>query len=72
MRKVGLQPTNQEVSDLLNTMDADGNGKLDYTEFIAATMEEHLYLKDELLHKVFEYFDKDQTGKVSAESLAQT
>lgn len=72
MRKIGLQPSNQEVSALLHTMDADGNGKIDYTEFIAATMEEHLYLKDELLQKVFEHFDKEKTGKLSAESLATT
>lgn len=72
MKKVGFDPTNQQVKDLLNEMDANGNGLLDYNEFLAATIEEHLYLKDDILHKAFDFFDKDNTGSISHKNLLTT
>jgi len=69
MRSVGLKPTNQEVGDLLTSMDGDGNGKIDYTEFIAASMSQHVYLKEELLHKAYDHFC-DNNGIITRETIA--
>jgi len=32
-----------------NSIDTDGSGKIDYTEFLAATMEKSLYMKEDKL-----------------------
>ncbi len=32
------------------SIDTDGSGKIDYTEFLAATMERSLYMKEDKLH----------------------
>jgi hypothetical protein len=42
--------------------DVDGNGSIDYVEFITATMHRHKLEKDEHLFKAFQYFDKDSSG----------
>jgi EF hand len=42
--------------------DVDGNGSIDYVEFITATMHRHKLEKDEHLYKAFSYFDKDNSG----------
>lgn len=39
----------EEVTKVINSMDTDGSGKIDYTEFLAATMERSLYMKEEKL-----------------------
>jgi len=42
--------------------DVDGNGSIDYLEFISATMHRHRLERDEHLYKAFQYFDKDNSG----------
>lgn len=44
--------------------DVDGNGSIDYIEFITATMNRHKLERDEHLYRAFQYFDKDNSGCV--------
>jgi len=39
----------EEVRKVISSIDTDGSGKIDYTEFLAATMEKSLYMKQEKL-----------------------
>ena len=40
----------EEVRKVISSIDTDGSGKIDYTEFLAATMERSLYMKEDKLH----------------------
>jgi len=42
--------------------DVDGNGTIDYAEFISATMHLNRLEKEDHILKAFEYFDKDHSG----------
>lgn len=42
----------------------DGNGTIDYIEFITATMHRHRLERDEHLYKAFCHFDTDNSGLV--------
>lgn len=42
--------------------DVDGNGTIDYIEFITATMHLNRVDKEDRLFKAFQYFDKDGSG----------
>lgn len=42
--------------------DVDGNGTIDYIEFITATMHMNRMEKEEHLYTAFEYFDEDKSG----------
>lgn len=45
--------------------DVDGDGSIDYIEFITATMHLNRVEREDHLYKAFEYFDKDKSGFVS-------
>ncbi|XP_068463035.1 calcium-dependent protein kinase 2-like isoform X1 [Phaseolus vulgaris] len=49
--------------------DVDGNGSIDYLEFISATMHRHRLERDEHLYKAFQYFDKDNSGYITRDEL---
>lgn len=53
-------------------MDTNGNGRVDYTEFIAGCMQSYVYLKENNLKHAFEYFDKDGNGTITLEELKES
>ena len=59
----------EELCELFKLIDVDQNGKIDYTEFIAATLQKKEYLKEERLFEAFSMFDKDGCGKITKEEL---
>ncbi|CAM9203843.1 unnamed protein product [Ectocarpus sp. 12 AP-2014] len=61
---VGMQA---EVLELLNSMDK----KLDYRNFLAATMEKRIFLRRENLRKAFEHFDLQGTGSINKTDLME-
>ena len=42
--------------------DVDGNGTIDYSEFITATIHMNKMDKEDHLYSAFQYFDKDGSG----------
>ncbi|GFZ18109.1 calcium-dependent protein kinase 34 [Actinidia rufa] len=51
--------------------DADGNGTIDYDEFITATMHLNRMDREEHLYTAFQYLDKDHSGYITIEELQQ-
>jgi calcium-dependent protein kinase len=62
LAKLGSKLSEAEVKQLMEAADVDGNGSIDYVEFITATMHRHKLERDEHLFKAFQYFDKDNSG----------
>ena len=60
-----------ELLDVLKLADIDGSGYVEYTEFIAATLESQIFLKEEYLKNAFEMFDTDHSGKIDNDELMQ-
>jgi len=58
-----------ELLDVLKLADIDGSGYVEYTEFIAATLESQIFLKEEYLKNAFEMFDTDHSGKIDNDEL---
>ena len=57
------------IEELFDSIDTDHSGRIDYTEFIAATMDQKLYLKDEKLYEAFNAFDPNSTVKISIKDI---
>jgi calcium-dependent protein kinase len=53
-----------DVDKILDSCDGDGNGFIDYTEFLTATINWKKELSHERLEAVFKMFDKDGSGKI--------
>lgn len=60
-----------EVRVLLTGVDLDGDGKVDYQEFIAATMKRNLFNKEQHLQNAFNYFDTKRQGVITLSDLEQ-
>ena len=67
MRSLGQNHTEVELQDMINEVDADGNGTNDFPEFLTMMARK---MKDtdseEEIREVFRVFDKDGNGFLSA------
>jgi len=57
--------------DVLNGLDTDGSGTIDYSEFLASTLTRAQYFKDESAWSAFRMFDKDGDGQITKDELEQ-
>ncbi|KAJ6964766.1 calcium-dependent protein kinase 34-like [Populus alba x Populus x berolinensis] len=62
LAKQGTKLSEYEAKQLMEAADADGNGIIDYDEFITATMHMNRMDREEHLYTAFQHFDKDNSG----------
>jgi len=69
----GAKLGNEEVRRVMESMVevSHGDAKIDYDEFIAATLHASKVNRDDLLLKAFQHFDKDGSGCISQEELKE-
>lgn len=70
MRALGQNPTERELTDMINEVDADGNGSLDFPEFLTMMVRK---MKDTSayaeIEEAFKVFDTNGNGLISAAEL---
>ena len=54
---------------MLKAADTNNDGKVDYTELIAAALQKEMLLKRENLRNAFRMFDVDGDGRVTRDEL---
>jgi calcium-dependent protein kinase len=67
-----LQTSNfdeQMISKILAAVDMNVNGQIDYSEFLAATMNIDSWLTEVNLQAVFNFFDANNDGFISSQEL---
>ena len=55
--------------ELLKGADTDLSGSIDYTEFLAATIDAQIFMRDDYLRTAFDMFDKDRSGKIDKNEI---
>lgn len=70
MRSLGQNPTEAELKDMINEIDINGNGTIDFPEFLTMMARK---MKDteseEEIREAFKVFDKDGNGYISSAEL---
>jgi calcium-dependent protein kinase len=61
----------EHIEEIFKSIDTDGSGCIEYTEFISASLDKSLYLKKEKLREAFNLFDVDNSGKISNNEIAK-
>ena len=57
------------MTEIINRVDADGNGYIDYTEFLCAAINRERLLSIEVLEAAFASFDTDSSGSIDMHEL---
>lgn len=66
--KAGIQLPS-DMDKVLHDLDKNGNGMLDFTEFISASLDEQLFFREEVCWEVFSVFDQKGDKRISMEEL---
>ena len=64
-----MSANDQEVEDIINQMDFTGNHMINYSEFLAATIDIKHFLTDSKLKAIFQQFDTDNSGYITANNI---
>ena len=59
------------IEKIMKDVDTDGNGYIDYNEFLKATLDEQELYSKQNLKATFDIFDLDHSGKISSTELQQ-
>ncbi|KAF2325504.1 hypothetical protein GH714_029628 [Hevea brasiliensis] len=73
LRSLGLKPSGDQIHVLLANMDSNGNGFIEFDELVNAIlpdMNEEIFINQDQLLDVFQLFDRDGNGYISAAELA--
>ena len=70
MRSLGQNPTEAELQDMINEVDVDRNGTIDFPEFLTMMARKMRDTdSEEEIKEAFKVFDKDGNGYISAAEL---
>ena len=56
----------EDIEKIFKSIDTDNSGNIEYTEFISASIEKNIYLKE-----AFKLFDADGSGKISRAEIVK-
>eukprot|EP00439_Symbiodinium_sp_Y106_P061265 s1388_g9.t1 len=69
LQKAGLKEIPPDLQAIMEDVDADGSGVIDYTEFLAATLDRRQYIQEDVCWSAFRVFDRNGDGKISQDEL---
>lgn len=71
MDSMGLAHLRDEIGQLMRGIDVDGTNRINYTDFLAATMEVNQSIREKNIRHAFRYFDQSGTGEITMADLVR-
>ena len=68
-KTAGFKP--EYIESIFKSIDTDNSGNIEYTEFIAASLEKNVYMNEQKLKDAFKLFDADNSGKISKSEISK-
>lgn len=72
IRAMGKDITADEIKTIIGKVDYLENGKINYSEFLAATVSARTVITNEMLWALFKHFDTDNSGFISPENIKES
>ncbi|OJD34143.1 calmodulin [Diplodia corticola] len=70
MRSLGQNPTDEELNDMINELDVDHTGSIDFNEFLIMMSKKPKYVDPEQeIREIFNVFDRDGSGTINSSEL---
>ena len=69
IRKRQMNMSDKDIKDIISEIDYHGNSKINYSEFLSATINIKTFLNDHKLNAIFSQFDTDNSGKITEENI---
>mmetsp|Transcript_81234 Transcript_81234/g.252122 ORF Transcript_81234/g.252122 Transcript_81234/m.252122 type:complete len:517 (-) Transcript_81234:119-1669(-) len=69
LQQAGLSEAAPDLEEIVEGLDVDGSGVVDYSEFMAAALDQNTYLNEDLCWTAFNVFDLDGDGKITRQEL---
>lgn len=70
LRSLGRYPTEALIQQMIDEVDADGSGTVDFSEFLTAMVKQKLNANsEEEVEEAFRIFDRDGNGFISVAEL---
>lgn len=66
-----IESIEQNLSNIFRDVDLDQNGQINYSEFIAASLDHQKMLRKEMIYEAFKTFDSNHAGKLSMKNLME-
>jgi calcium-dependent protein kinase len=71
MRVFGESMSTEQIDAIFKKVDVDGNGTIDYHEFLLATANEDAIMSTKNLKEAFNYMDKDGSGEITVKEIKE-
>nr|AZL94753.1 calcium-dependent protein kinase [Nephromyces sp. MMRI] len=71
LKRFGWDEVLSDLDKILKDVNSDKSGEINYTEFLAASMDTRLYIREDICREAFRIFDLDADGKISQQELLQ-
>jgi calcium-dependent protein kinase len=71
LQRAGFTQLPHEIQQIVDGIDFDSNGVVDYTEFLAASLDKLIYTQEDACWAAFRVFDRNGDGKISLQEWQQ-
>lgn len=72
IRNMGKEVTANEIEDIIKNVDYMENGRINYSEFLAATVSAKATITTEMLWALFKHFDTDNSGYITPDNIIES
>lgn len=69
IKKSNMNIPDDQIDAIIDEVDYMGNKKINYSEFLVATMDVKRFLDEEKLNALFHQFDTDGSGKITKDNI---
>ena len=69
IKQADLHESSEQIEQIISEVDYFGNHKINYSEFLAGTLDVKAFLNDDKLAAIFNQFDTDNSGYISRENI---